>query len=65
MQARFSQTESSADRSVGDPMTTLQTEPPERRPFWPTAIIIFGLSLTAAWGGLLGFGLFELIDYVL
>jgi hypothetical protein len=64
MQARFSQTKLSADRSAGAP-TRLQTGPPERRPLWPTAILIFGLSLTAAWVGLLGFGLFELIDYVL
>jgi hypothetical protein len=65
MQARFSQTKSSADRSVGDPMTTLQTEPPERGPFWPTAILMFGLGFIVVWVGLLGFGLFELIDYVL
>lgn len=34
----------------------------KRDPIWPMVIIAFGLSLTAAWVGLLGYGLVKLID---
>ena len=43
-------------------MTEIQSELPVRRePFWPAALITFGLSLTAAWVILLGYGLVRLI----
>jgi hypothetical protein len=32
------------------------------RRIWPTATIALGLGLTAAWVGLLGYGLYKLID---
>jgi hypothetical protein len=32
------------------------------RPIWPTIVITFGLTLTAAWIGLLGYGVFRLIE---
>ena len=39
--------------------------PPARglivRQIWPTAIIVLGLGLTAAWAGLLAYGLVKLI----
>jgi hypothetical protein len=35
---------------------------PSGRPFWPVAVIVFGLSLTAAWAILLGYGLVRLIE---
>ena len=42
-------------------MTELQSELPVRNdPFWPAAVITFGLSLTAAWVILLGYGLVRL-----
>jgi hypothetical protein len=31
-------------------------------PIWPTAVIVFGIGLTAAWVGLLGYGLVKLIE---
>jgi hypothetical protein len=34
----------------------------KNEPFWPAALIAFALSLTAAWLGLMGFGLMQLID---
>jgi hypothetical protein len=34
----------------------------KNEPFWPAALIAFALSLTAAWLGLIGFGLMQLID---
>ena len=44
-------------------MTEIQFEQPVRRePFWPAALITFGLSLTAAWVILLGYGLVRLIE---
>ena len=42
-------------------MAELQAERSVRDPIWPVAFIVFGLSLTAAWIGLLGYGLFMLI----
>ena len=43
-------------------MTEIQSELPVRRePFWPAALITFGISLTAAWVILLGYGLVRLI----
>ena len=32
---------------------------------WPAAVIGFGLSVTAIWVGLLGYGLFKLVDLVI
>jgi hypothetical protein len=32
-----------------------------REPFWPAAVVVFGISLTAAWSILLGYGLIKLI----
>jgi hypothetical protein len=47
-------------------MTESGAESPERRdPFWPAAIITFGISLTAAWIILLGFGLIKLVERVI
>ena len=37
----------------------------KRDPIWPTAIIAFGISLTAAWVGLLGYGLVKLIEFAI
>jgi len=31
-------------------------------PVWPKAVIVFGITLTIAWIGLLGFGLIKLIE---
>ena len=35
------------------------------RRVWPAAVIGFGLSVTVIWVGLLGYGLFRLIDHVI
>ena len=44
-------------------MAELQSERRVRNdPIWPVAWIVFGLSLTAAWMGLLGYGLVRLIE---
>ena len=44
-------------------MTELQPERPVRNdPFWPAAVITFGISLTAARVTLLGYGLVRLVD---
>ena len=44
-------------------MTELQSElRAQNDPFWPAAVITFGLSLTAAWVILLGYGLVRLIE---
>jgi hypothetical protein len=44
-------------------MTELQVELPGRKDsFWPAAVITFGVSLTAAWVILLGYGLVRLIE---
>ena len=34
------------------------------RHMWPPTAIAFGLGLTAAWVGLLGYGLFKLVEFV-
>ena len=39
----------------------LAPEPAIHR-IWPVAVIAFGLGLTAAWMGLLGYGLFKIIE---
>ena len=39
--------------------------PTNRRAIWPTAVIAFGLGLTVAWMGLLGYGLVKLIELAL
>ena len=44
-------------------MTELQSELRVRNdPFWPVAGITFGISLTASWAILLGYGLVRLIE---
>ena len=45
-------------------MTEIQSELPVwREPFWPVALVTFGLSLTAAWVILLGYGLVRLVEF--
>jgi hypothetical protein len=34
-------------------------------PIWPAVLIVFALNITAVWFGLLGFGLIQLMDYLL
>jgi len=46
----------------GECMAESQSEPTVRHPIWPVVVIAFGLSLTAVWVGLLGYGLYKLID---
>jgi len=36
-----------------------------RKAVWPTAVIVFGVSLTAAWTILLAYGLMRLIKYAI
>ena len=44
-------------------MAELQSERrSDRHPIWPVAMIVLGLSVTAAWIGLLGYGLVKLIE---
>jgi hypothetical protein len=43
-------------------MSNRELKPAIRHPFWPTAVIAFGISVTAAWMGLLGYGLVKLIE---
>jgi hypothetical protein len=43
-------------------MTELQSERAANDPMWPTALVVFGIGLTAAWIGLLGYGLATLIE---
>jgi hypothetical protein len=33
----------------------------KRHPVWPVVVVTFGIGLTAAWMGLLGYGLIKLI----
>jgi hypothetical protein len=48
---------------VGKHMSEIVSGPlGKRHPIWPVAIIAFGVSLTAAWVGLLGYGLVKLIE---
>jgi hypothetical protein len=47
-------------------MSTLPAEPKSKDPsLLPTVVIVFGLSLTAAWVGVLGFALIYLISGVI
>ena len=47
----------------GERMTEISSVVVVRRePFWPVAVITFGLSITAAWVILLGYGLVKLIE---
>jgi len=47
-------------------MSTLPAEPKSKDPsLLPTVAIVFGLSLTAAWVGVLGFALIYLISGVI
>ena len=43
-------------------MTEFELRAPSRQPIWPAAVITFGLSLTAAWVIVLGYGLVRLIE---
>ena len=44
-------------------MSEVQSELPVRNdPFWPAAVIAFGISLTAAWVILLGYTLVRLVE---
>jgi len=43
-------------------MSELRSRLRIHRPIWPTIVVTFGLSLTAAWIGLLGYGVFRLIE---
>jgi hypothetical protein len=43
-------------------MTELGAGPPKRDPFWAAAIVTFGISLTAGWIILLGYGLVRLVE---
>ena len=56
--------------SVSDVSSTADVHPapasePVIRRIWPTAVIGFALVLTAAWMGLLGYGLFSLVRLAL
>jgi len=43
--------------------STLDATPRKaREPFWPVAVVAFGISLTAGWTILLGYGLIKLIQ---
>jgi hypothetical protein len=47
-------------------MSKVASGPPERRdPFWPAAIITFGIGLTAAWVILLAYGLIKLVEHAI
>ena len=47
--------ERSKSISQADAASTLNTAPRKaREPFWPTAVVIFGVGLTVAWTILLG-----------
>jgi hypothetical protein len=40
----------------------LQPKPPQRHPLWPVATIIFGISLSAMWTLVIGYGLVRLVE---
>ena len=42
-----------------------QCIPTRKEPIWPAAVITFGLSLTAAWVILLGYGLVKLAKHAI
>jgi len=46
-------------------MTELQVGKPASRPIWPVLTIAFGLGATAAWVGLLVYGLANLIKHAI
>jgi hypothetical protein len=46
-------------------MTELPQSSVRREPFWPAAIITFGISLTAAWVVLIGYALIRLVERVI
>jgi hypothetical protein len=46
-------------------MAQLQPLQTVRNPIWPVLIVACGLSLTATWMGLLGYGLVKLIGLAL
>ena len=43
-------------------MTELQSERAVSDLMWPTALMMFGIGLTATWIGLLGYGLATLVE---
>ena len=48
------------------PYEVLKAAPREaRESMWPKVMIVFGVGLTIAWIGLLGFGLIKLIAYAM
>ena len=48
--------------SGGGTYVKSRVQPPKHGPLWATIVIAFGLILTAAWIGLLGYGLVKLIE---
>ena len=46
-------------------MTEAQSELPVRHPIWPVAVVTFGISLSAAWVMLIGYGPIRLIEQVI
>jgi len=53
-------------KCMGGAMSTLPAEPKSKDPsLLPTVVIVFGLSLTAAWVGVLGFALIYFISGVI
>jgi hypothetical protein len=47
---------------VGGRMSDLASG--SRDPFWAAAMVTFGISLTAAWVILIGYGLIRLVEHV-
>jgi hypothetical protein len=47
---------------IASAATSASNPPAGRREIWPAAVITFGLSLTAAWVILLGYGLVRLVE---
>ena len=42
-----------------------QAIPPRRHEIWPEAVIAFALGVNAAWVILLGYGVVELVEFVI
>ena len=43
-------------------MSELKSQARIRHPVWPVALISLGISLTVVWMGVLGYGIYKLID---
>jgi hypothetical protein len=52
-------------RLVRGKCVTDQPAKPITQPFWPKAVIVFGLSLTVAWIILLGYGLTQVVMHAI